>query len=80
MRQRKSRSPVGRNEKKAGNCTGYAGQSCIIMVDEPTAGLDPEERIRFRGFIRRVAANRVYCCPLILLKTLKQLRWTGINK
>ncbi|HBL30605.1 MAG TPA: ABC transporter ATP-binding protein [Acidobacteria bacterium] len=27
----------------------------LVIVDEPTAGLDPEERIRFRGLITEVA-------------------------
>ncbi|MMZ65392.1 putative ABC transporter ATP-binding protein YxlF [compost metagenome] len=28
-------------------------------MDEPTAGLDPEERIRFRHLLCEVAANRI---------------------
>jgi len=41
------------------------------MVDEPTAGLDPEERIRFRGFIRRVAANRVVLLSTHIIEDIK---------
>ena len=29
----------------------------LIVIDEPTAGLDPEERIRFRNLIAEVAEN-----------------------
>jgi ABC-2 type transport system ATP-binding protein len=29
----------------------------LLVVDEPTAGLDPEERIRFRGLISEVAES-----------------------
>ena len=29
----------------------------LVVVDEPTAGLDPEERIRFRNLITDVAAS-----------------------
>ena len=29
----------------------------LLVVDEPTAGLDPEERIRFRGLVSEVAEN-----------------------
>ncbi|MBU5591241.1 ABC transporter ATP-binding protein [Clostridium sp. MSJ-4] len=31
----------------------------IIIVDEPTAGLDPEERIRFRNLLRDFSENRI---------------------
>lgn len=36
----------------------------ILVLDEPTAGLDPKERIRFRNIISALAGNR-----LILLST-----------
>lgn len=31
----------------------------VIIVDEPTTGLDPEERIRFRNLLSKVSANNV---------------------
>ena len=31
----------------------------IIILDEPTAGLDPKERIRIRNFIAKLAMNRI---------------------
>ena len=31
----------------------------IIVVDEPTAGLDPVERIRFRNLLARVSQERI---------------------
>ncbi|MGW2411908.1 ABC transporter ATP-binding protein [Streptomyces tubercidicus] len=31
----------------------------VIVVDEPTAGLDPEERVRFRNLLSELAADRV---------------------
>lgn len=36
----------------------------ILVLDEPTAGLDPKERIRFRNLISELAANR-----MVLLST-----------
>ncbi|MBE9498230.1 ATP-binding cassette domain-containing protein [Streptomyces sp. GKU 257-1] len=31
----------------------------VVIVDEPTAGLDPEERVRFRNLLSELAADRV---------------------
>lgn len=31
----------------------------ILILDEPTAGLDPKERIRLRNFISTIAANKI---------------------
>lgn len=31
----------------------------ILILDEPTAGLDPKERIRFRNLISNIAENRI---------------------
>ncbi|MBU1100751.1 MAG: ABC transporter ATP-binding protein [Bacteroidetes bacterium] len=31
----------------------------LLIVDEPTAGLDPEERVRFRGLISELSSNRI---------------------
>ncbi len=36
----------------------------ILILDEPTAGLDPQERVRFRNMISEIAASR-----LVLLST-----------
>jgi ABC-type multidrug transport system ATPase subunit len=31
----------------------------VLIVDEPTAGLDPEERIRFRNLLAELSTNRI---------------------
>ena len=35
------------------------GDPCLIVLDEPTAGLDPRERVRIRENIRAMAGERI---------------------
>ena len=64
---------VGLGERMEEKISGYSGgmrqrvavartllrQPPIIIVDEPTVGLDPRERIRFRNLLSRLAQGRV---------------------
>lgn len=61
----------GGMRRRLGIAQAMLGNPEFIMVDEPTAGLDPEERIRFRGFIRRVAANRVVLLSTHIIEDIK---------
>jgi len=61
----------GGMRRRLGIAQAMLGNPAFIMVDEPTAGLDPEERIRFRGFIRRVAANRVVLLSTHIIEDIK---------
>lgn len=48
--------------RRAGIATTIVHDPTLVVLDEPTAGLDPEQRIRFRETLRNIAANR---CVLI---------------
>ncbi|NTJ18598.1 ABC transporter ATP-binding protein [Agrobacterium rhizogenes] len=43
--------------RRVGIAQAIIGAPKVIIVDEPTAGLDPEERIRFRRLLRTLAQN-----------------------
>ena len=41
----------GGMKRRVGIAQALIGNPQILVVDEPTAGLDPEERVRFRGLL-----------------------------
>jgi ABC-type multidrug transport system ATPase subunit len=45
--------------QRLGIAQALAGNPEIIIVDEPTAGLDPEERLRFYRLLAELAENRI---------------------
>ncbi|MGW1687829.1 ABC transporter ATP-binding protein [Streptomyces albidoflavus] len=45
--------------RRVGIAQALLGDPRVIVVDEPTAGLDPEERVRFRNLLSRLSADRV---------------------
>ena len=47
----------GGMKRRVGIAQALVGNPQILVVDEPTAGLDPEERVRFRGVLSRFARN-----------------------
>ena len=53
-----------RHEAPGGDRAGHVKRPQILILDEPTAGLDPRERIRFRNLISEIADKR-----LVLLST-----------
>lgn len=47
----------GGMKRRVGIAQALVGNPQILIVDEPTAGLDPEERVRFRGVLSRFARD-----------------------
>jgi len=54
----------GGERQRVGIAQALLGNPDILILDEPTAGLDPEERIRFRGILSDLSRQR-----LVLLST-----------
>ncbi len=56
---RKVSSYSGGMRQRLGVAQAIAGDPRLIIVDEPTAGLDPEERLRFYRLLAELAEQRV---------------------
>lgn len=54
----------GGERQRVGIVQALLGDPDVLILDEPTAGLDPEERIRFRGILSGLSQQR-----LVLLST-----------
>ncbi len=52
------RSYSGGMLRRAGIAQALIGDPKVLIIDEPTTGLDPEERLYFLNLLSRIAANR----------------------
>jgi ABC-type multidrug transport system ATPase subunit len=65
VRERYANQLSGGMKRRLGIAQALIGEPRIIIVDEPTTGLDPDERIRFRNLLTKISSRDV----IIILST-----------
>lgn len=65
VRDRKANKLSGGMKRRLGIAQALIGDPQIVIVDEPTTGLDPEERIRFRNLLSDMSHRNI----IIVLST-----------
>ena len=59
-------------KRRVGIAQALVNDPKLLIVDEPTAGLDPEERIRFRNLLVNLAADRVVLLSTHIVEDIGQ--------
>ena len=63
---------IGGMRRRVGIAQALMGDPELIIVDEPTAGLDPEERVRFRTLLAGLGADRTVILSTHILDDVAQ--------
>jgi ABC-type multidrug transport system ATPase subunit len=62
----------GGMKRRVGIAQALVNDPKMLIVDEPTAGLDPEERIRFRNLLVNLAKDRVVILSTHIVEDIGQ--------
>jgi ABC-2 type transport system ATP-binding protein len=69
---RKLKTFSGGMKRRIGIAQALLNDPQLLIVDEPTAGLDPEERIRFRNLLSELGGNRTIILSTHIVEDIAQ--------
>lgn len=69
---RKIKTYSGGMKRRLGIAQALLGNPQVLVIDEPTAGLDPEERIRLRTLLTRLAEDRLVILSTHVVEDISQ--------
>ena len=70
---RKISALSGGMKQRLSLCTAVLGDPEILILDEPTAGLDPKQRVALREFISEISANRMVIWATHIVSDVEKL-------
>ena len=70
--ERQIKTYSGGMKRRLGIAQALLGNPQMLVIDEPTAGLDPEERIRLRTLLTRLAEDRVIVLSSHVVEDISQ--------
>ncbi|MEK4231683.1 ATP-binding cassette domain-containing protein [Anoxybacillus sp. FSL W8-0703] len=73
QRNEKIKNLSGGMIRRVGIAQALLGDPKILIVDEPTAGLDIQERVRFRNLLRKIATNRTIIISSHIVEDLETI-------
>lgn len=72
-KKEKMRTLSGGMIRRVGIAQTLLGEPSVILVDEPTAGLDPEERLRFKNLISEIQSERTVIISTHIVEDVESL-------